>query len=125
VIAHRVERVTSLVEELTAQRAEDRIGTEILVLVDDDDAADDAAAASSDMVRMGRGAHQAPEVDGNVTIHGGPTLTATDLRPGDLVRCRVDGSDGIDLLVTALELASSANGAMSIPPQPSATVGRA
>ena len=35
VIAERVERVTSLVEELTAQRAEDRIGTELLVLVDD------------------------------------------------------------------------------------------
>ena len=34
VIAERVERVTSLVEELTAQRAEDRIGTELLVLVD-------------------------------------------------------------------------------------------
>ena len=29
-----MERVTSLVEELTAQRAEDRIGTEMLVLVD-------------------------------------------------------------------------------------------
>ena len=37
VIAERVERVTSLVEELTAQRAEDRIGTEMLVLVDADD----------------------------------------------------------------------------------------
>ena len=37
VIADRVERVTSLVEELTAQRAEDRIGTEMLVLVDADE----------------------------------------------------------------------------------------
>ena len=39
-IADRVERVTSLVEELTSQRAEDRIGTEMLVLVDADPAAD-------------------------------------------------------------------------------------
>ena len=43
----RVDRMSSLVEELTAQRAEDRIGSEILVLVDD----------LSDGV-VGRGGHQ-------------------------------------------------------------------
>ena len=37
VIEQRVQRVTSLVEELTAQRAEDRIGTEMWVLVDADE----------------------------------------------------------------------------------------
>jgi ribosomal protein S12 methylthiotransferase RimO len=108
VIAERVERVTSLVEELTAQRAEDRIGTELLVLVDafeTDDAAgsvDSAFGAGLAGPVFGRGPHQAPDVDGNVAI--------TDLqlvgrpRPGDLVRCLVTGSNGIDLLVRALEI---------------------
>jgi len=54
---------------------------------------------------FGRGPHQAPDVDGNVRIVDGPGLAAADLRPGDLVRCRIDDSDGIDLVATALHLA--------------------
>ena len=68
VIAERVERVTSLVEELTAQRAEDRIGTEMLVLVD----APRMTHRSGDEPvgpLFGRGPHQAPDVDGNVRHH--------------------------------------------------------
>ena len=102
VIEQRVQRVTSLVEELTAQRAEDRIGTEMWVLVDADEGftVDNAATEV-----FGRGPHQAPDVDGNVRIVDGPGLAASDLRPGDLVRCRIDDSDGIDLVATALHLA--------------------
>jgi MiaB/RimO family radical SAM methylthiotransferase len=87
-IAERVERVTSLVEELTAQRAEDRIGTEMLVLIDLDQAGDSEVT--------GRGPHQAPDVDGNVRI----TIPADQAppRPGDLVPCLITGSDGIDLI---------------------------
>jgi len=88
-VAERVERVTSLVEELTAQRAEDRIGTDVLVLID--------APETSDEV-IGRADHQAPEVDGATTVLGGDGL-----RPGELVRCRVVGTDGIDLIAQALE----------------------
>ncbi len=84
----RVERVTSLVEELTAQRAEDRVGTEVVVLVDD----------LSDGV-VGRGAHQAPEVDGSTTLLG-----ADGIRLGDLVRARVVGTDGIDLFADPVEV---------------------
>jgi MiaB/RimO family radical SAM methylthiotransferase len=53
-VAERVARLSALVEELTAQRAEDRIGTTVDVLVDENDGA----------MAEGRCAHQAPEVDG-------------------------------------------------------------
>jgi len=89
-IAARVERVTSLVEELTTQRAEDRIGTVVVVLVD--------AGEPGESGVVGRGPHQAPEVDGATTVLGGDGL-----RPGELVRCRVVGTDGIDLIAQALE----------------------
>ncbi len=92
-IADRVERVTALVEELTSQRAEDRIGTDMLVLVDE--VTGDGAA--------GRGPHQAPEVDGNVRIVSGVAALAA----GQLVRCRIVGSEGIDLLAVAREVLAS------------------
>jgi len=89
-VAERVERVTSLAEELTAQRAEDRIDTEIVVLIDD---------LSDPGVVVGRGGHQAPEVDGTTTL-----LDSDGLALGDMVRARVVGTDGIDLIARALEV---------------------
>lgn len=83
VIDERVERITALVEELTAQRAEDRIGSSASVLVDQ----------VEDGFAVGRADHQAPEVDGEVQLE-----SADALRPGDLVRCVVTGSDGVDLI---------------------------
>ncbi len=118
VIAARVERVTSLAEELTAQRAEDRIGTQIVVLVDAPDRPvywngapvgtqhvdtppDTPPGAAPDTAPVvGRGPHQAPEVDGNVTIDGLATRPAA----GALVRCVVTGSSGIDLSARAIEV---------------------
>ena len=84
----RVERITSLVEELTSQRAEDRIGSEVLVLVDD---LTDGVA--------GRAAHQAPEVDGNTTL-----VDADGLLLGDMVRATVIGTDGIDPIAEPIEV---------------------
>jgi ribosomal protein S12 methylthiotransferase len=109
-IAERVERVSSLVEELTAQRAEDRIGTDVFVLVDEPD--QDPVAGDRDVV-VGRAAHQAPEVDGSTTILptdllGVDGLRVDGLRPGDLVRCRVVDTDGIDLYARAVEVIGSA-----------------
>ena len=98
-IAERVERISSLVEELTAQRAEDRIGTEIVVLIDEPD--DPANLTSGELA--GRGAHQAPEVDGSVTVLGADVL-GVQVRPGDLLVCTVTGSDGIDLIATAVRV---------------------
>ncbi|CAB4847149.1 unannotated protein [freshwater metagenome] len=85
-IRERVERISALVEELTAQRAEDRIGESIEVLVEQ----------VADTIE-GRGAHQAPEVDGNTTLvdHEGAAL-----RVGDLVMATVVGSDGVDLIAS-------------------------
>ncbi|WP_431902115.1 30S ribosomal protein S12 methylthiotransferase RimO [Amycolatopsis thermoflava] len=84
VVAERVARVSALVEELTAQRAEDRVGEIVDVLVEE---ADDEEVS-------GRAAHQAPEVDGACIV-----LDGDGLEVGQMVRCRVVGSEGVDLLV--------------------------
>ncbi|MEU6150356.1 30S ribosomal protein S12 methylthiotransferase RimO [Actinosynnema sp. NPDC047251] len=90
-IAARVTRISNLVEELTSQRAEDRVGQEVVVLVESEE--DD----ENDCV--GRAGHQAPEVDGECVITNADGLTV-----GDLVRCRVDAAEGVDLVVTAIEV---------------------
>ncbi len=92
VIAERVERITELVEELTAQRAEDRVGSELRVMVDRIDDPDDGSGTL-----VGHADHQAPEVDGEVLLGAD-----RDLRPGDLVRCVVVGSDGVDLTASVV-----------------------
>ncbi|MDL4818132.1 30S ribosomal protein S12 methylthiotransferase RimO [Actinomadura opuntiae] len=81
-IARRVEDLSELAEELTAQRAEDRIGTEVHVLLED----------KADGGFEGRAAHQAPEVDGTVLVRG------EGLALGEIVAARVTGSDGVDLV---------------------------
>jgi ribosomal protein S12 methylthiotransferase len=87
-IAERVSRIAALIEQLTTQRAEDRIGDEVVVLVE-----------QADDEYVGRAAHQAPEVDGECLIESDDELAI-----GDLVRCRVEGAEGVDLLVRALEV---------------------
>ncbi|HET6563341.1 MAG TPA: 30S ribosomal protein S12 methylthiotransferase RimO [Marmoricola sp.] len=82
-IRGRTEHVTSLVEELTAQRAEDRIGEPVRVLVERLDGAD----------AEGRGEHQGPEVDGMTTVVGAGTASI-----GDLVDAVVVDADGVDLV---------------------------
>ncbi|HVS68135.1 MAG TPA: 30S ribosomal protein S12 methylthiotransferase RimO [Mycobacteriales bacterium] len=81
-IAARVERVTALAEELIAQRAEDRIGETVTVLVD-----------SLDDGCVGRAAHQAPEVDGSVLLRARDSVAV-----GDLVTAVVVAADGADLV---------------------------
>jgi ribosomal protein S12 methylthiotransferase len=83
-IRERAEHVGRLVEELTAQRAEDRIGDPVEVLLEtlDGDTAE------------GRAAHQGPEVDGCTTVAGLPAGAAV----GDVVTATVTGSDGVDLV---------------------------
>jgi ribosomal protein S12 methylthiotransferase RimO len=89
VVRERVERITSLVEELTAQRAEDRVGEQVDVLVE-----------YVDEQVEGRAAHQAPEVDGATALVEGGALDPSELRVGDLVTATVVGTDGIDLVAT-------------------------
>jgi ribosomal protein S12 methylthiotransferase RimO len=83
VVAARVERVTALAEELMSQRAEDRIGDMVEVLVEE-----------SDNELTGRAAHQAPETDGAVKVIG----DVTGLRRGSLVAAVVVDNEGADLI---------------------------
>jgi tRNA A37 methylthiotransferase MiaB len=78
----RVEHVTDLVEQLTADRAEERIGEEVLVLVESVD----------DGLAEGRSDHQGPEVD------GATRLTAGAHAVGDLVAATVTATEGADLV---------------------------
>ena len=84
VVAERVSRLTDLVEQLTAQRAEERVGEIVEVLVE----------LVEDGEAEGRAAHQGPDVDGVVRLPAG------DLAVGDLVLAEVTGSEGVDLLAT-------------------------
>jgi ribosomal protein S12 methylthiotransferase len=93
VVDERVARLTELVEELTSQRAEERVGELVEVLVD----------RVEDGVVEGRTAGQAPEVDGSTTVTG-----ADGVAVGDLLRARVVGSQGVDLVAELVELHSPA-----------------
>ena len=77
VVDERVARLTALAEELTAQRAEERVGEVVEVLVDGPEG-------------EGRAAHQAPDVDGTTTLSGEHPV-------GSLVTAVVTGSEGVDL----------------------------
>jgi ribosomal protein S12 methylthiotransferase len=90
VVDARVARITSLAEELTSQRAEERIGEVLEVLVESVEDGPDGRTAE------GRAAHQAPEVDGTTTVYGG------DVEVGAFVRCVVTSSTGVDLVAAAL-----------------------
>ncbi|MFE2027274.1 30S ribosomal protein S12 methylthiotransferase RimO [Streptomyces hygroscopicus] len=89
VVAERLERVSRLAEELTAQRAEERLGEVVEVLVEE---IDETGAV------LGRGAHQAPETDGQ-------TLLSTDGEPevGRMVEAKVVATEGVDLVAEPLE----------------------
>ena len=100
-VAARVERITALVDELMAQRAEDRIGTEVVVLVE--------TAESDTEDAVGRAAHQAPEVDGECVFEAGDV----PLVPGSFVRAEVVDSEGADLVVRALSVELEAPGLVS------------
>ncbi|GLY04780.1 ribosomal protein S12 methylthiotransferase RimO [Actinoplanes sp. NBRC 101535] len=97
-VKRRYDRVTALVEELCAQRAEDRMGSTVEVLID---------TIEGDEVE-GRAEHQAPEVDGSTTLVGGEGVDLAALRPGDLVRAKVTGTEGVDLIAVPLEMISAA-----------------
>ncbi|MFC5665548.1 30S ribosomal protein S12 methylthiotransferase RimO [Kitasatospora misakiensis] len=88
VVADRLARLSRLAEEMTAQRAEERIGTEIEVLVE---------FVDGDLVE-GRAAHQAPETDGATTLLG-----LEDPEVGQFYRAKVVASEGVDLVAEVLE----------------------
>jgi MiaB/RimO family radical SAM methylthiotransferase len=90
VVAERVERLTALVEELTAQRAAERVGESVVVLVEEHDEDDPSVA-------VGRAEHQGPDVDGVCLVR-----TAAGAGPpavGSFVRGVVVDAVGVDLVV--------------------------
>ncbi|RDG38254.1 30S ribosomal protein S12 methylthiotransferase RimO [Streptomyces corynorhini] len=94
VVSERLAHLSRLAEELTAQRAEERLGESLEVLVESVDAegADGEAA-------VGRAAHQAPETDGQVIF-----TSRAGLRPGLMVGAKVIGTEGVDLVAECYEL---------------------
>ena len=86
-VNRRVSEFADLAEEVMAQRAADRVGETVEVLVEE------VVGAGR---YEGRAAHQAPDVDGSTTL-----LADRSLVPGDLVAAQVVESVGADLVARA------------------------
>jgi ribosomal protein S12 methylthiotransferase RimO len=94
VVAARVARVNDLVEQLTAQRALDRVGETVEVLVEGTD--------EDEGHPIGRAAHQGPDVDGVTFLPAEQAAAGVGpLQPGDVVRAKVVGAHGVDLVAAA------------------------
>ena len=96
-IAERLAHISRLAEELTSQRAEERIGETIQILVESVETDADGPVA------IGRAAHQAPETDGQVRF-----TTREGLAPGLMVEAKVVATEGVDLVAELHELAEVA-----------------
>lgn len=97
----RVRRITDLVEELTAQRAEDRIGERVEVLLTEDLSAEEGPGSW-----LGHAAHQDPDADGTTTVAGVPEGAVA----GQLVEAVVEGTEGVDLVARAVVPAGAGTG---------------
>ena len=93
--------ITDLVEELTAQRAEARIGTTVEVLLTEDLSATDGPG-----VWLSHAAHQDPDADGTTTVAGVPDGAVA----GELVQALVVGTEGVDLVARAVVPAVAGSG---------------
>jgi ribosomal protein S12 methylthiotransferase len=83
-IRERVDALSMVVDELVSERASQRIGEEVSVLIE---------AAE---LQEGRAAHQGPEVDGTTSFIG------TNLKVGQYVQARVVDAFGADLIAQVL-----------------------
>ncbi|MFE7779126.1 30S ribosomal protein S12 methylthiotransferase RimO [Streptomyces sp. NPDC057445] len=94
VVDERLSHLSRLAEELTAQRAEERIGETLEVLVESVfDGGQDEELDADEYAAIGRAAHQAPENDGQVIF-----TSADGLVPGRMVEAKVVGTEGVDLV---------------------------
>jgi ribosomal protein S12 methylthiotransferase RimO len=100
-IRARVAEVSSLVDELTVQRAEARVGEEVLVLAERRE-----TGACGEASWVGRAEHQAPGVDGECMLTDSGELAFSDVAPGEMVRAVVTGVDGVDLRARPLAVHS-------------------
>ena len=83
-IRARVEALSSIADEMVAQRASERIGEKIRVLIEDAE------------LQEGRAAHQGPEVDGTTTFIG------TDFAVGEYIDAVIIDAVGADLVAQAI-----------------------
>lgn len=95
-IARRVDHVTAVVDELMAQRAEDRVGEQLDILIEE--------VQPRGATATGRAAHQGPDSDGAVTVAG----LGRGVAPGDMIVALATGSVGVDLLGRAVDTLVSA-----------------
>ncbi|MEV7289409.1 30S ribosomal protein S12 methylthiotransferase RimO [Streptomyces sp. NPDC093252] len=96
VVAERLAHVSRLAEELVSQRAEERLGETLRVLVE---------SVGPEEGVYGRGEHQAPETDGQVLLTSGEGLAV-----GRMVEAKVVGTEGVDLVAEPLTVLASATG---------------
>ncbi|MHA8114571.1 30S ribosomal protein S12 methylthiotransferase RimO [Kosakonia cowanii] len=78
----RWNRFMQLQQRISAERLQEKIGREILVMIDE---VDEEGA-------IGRSMADAPEIDGAVYLNGD-----TNVKPGDVVRVKVENADEYDL----------------------------
>jgi ribosomal protein S12 methylthiotransferase RimO len=100
VVAERLAHLSRLAEELTVQRAEERLGETVRVLVEsvgEEEREDQAEGEERAFGAVGRGAHQAPETDGQVVLRG-----AHGLEVGRMVKAKVVDTEGVDLVAELL-----------------------
>jgi tRNA A37 methylthiotransferase MiaB len=86
--------MADLVDALVSERAEQRVGETVQVLIEE-----------IDDVVVGRAAHQGPEVDGSVQVD----TVGVEVRVGELVSAVVTGSEGADLVAELRSVAASPN----------------
>jgi ribosomal protein S12 methylthiotransferase len=91
VVAERVARFTALIEQLNLQRAEERVGEVLSVLVETVPSGEE----DDEVMVVGRAEHQGPDVDG-VTLLAPEDWP--DVAVGDIVRATVVATEGIDLV---------------------------
>jgi len=87
-IRARVDRVSRLAEEVTTQRAEDRVGERVDVLVE----------SREGPGGTGRPEAQGPDVDGTTSL----TTLGRSVAVGDVVAARVVASEGVDLVAETM-----------------------
>jgi tRNA A37 methylthiotransferase MiaB len=89
VISERTSELTMIAEELVMQRATDRIGQRVRVLIEDEE------------LQEGRAEHQGPEVDSStfVTIAGRPSA---GYKVGQYVDAIITDTSGADLIAQSL-----------------------
>jgi tRNA A37 methylthiotransferase MiaB len=97
-IARRADDLSDLAEEVMAQRAAERCGQTVDVLIEEDLGED---------LYQGRAAHQAPEVDGVTTVH-----SVAVLGRGDIISAKVVASEGVDLVAEARVSTAAGAGGM-------------